>query len=270
VPSGDCALVHVNRVRLNGMNAESPVSDLSPEVSPRRTAPSVAERTVALIEVLLCSDYPTQFALNATFLALGFHAQGPNGLNFGFVMALSLADTVFLVGLIVAFLLAHGESPTEVFFGGRPIAPEARAGIPLTFVAFAIALLVLLTVRAVAPWLHTVEHNPLQDLMRTPGNALLFAGLVIVAGGIREELQRAFLLRRFERSLGGANVGLVVASAAFGLGHLVQGVDAVIATALLGAFWGVVYLRRRSVIAPMVSHSGFDLLQVMQFMATGR
>jgi membrane protease YdiL (CAAX protease family) len=191
-------------------------------------------------------------------------------LNFGFVMALSLADTVFLVGLIVAFLLAHGESPTEVFFGGRPIAPEARAGIPLTFVAFAIALLVLLTVRAVAPWLHTVEHNPLQDLMRTPGNALLFAGLVIVAGGIREELQRAFLLRRFQRSPGGANVGLVLASAAFGLGHLVQGVDAVIATALLGAFWGVVYLRRRSVIAPMVSHSGFDLLQVMQFMATGR
>jgi hypothetical protein len=36
------------------MNAESPVSDLSPEVSPRRTAPSIAERTVALIEVLLC------------------------------------------------------------------------------------------------------------------------------------------------------------------------------------------------------------------------
>jgi membrane protease YdiL (CAAX protease family) len=47
-------------------------------------------------------------------------------------------------------------------------------------------------------------------------------------------------------------------------------VDAVIATALLGAFWGVVYLRRRSVVAPMVSHSGFDLLQVLQFVATGR
>jgi membrane protease YdiL (CAAX protease family) len=253
------------------MNAESPASDISPEVSPQPTAPSIAGRTVALIEVILCSDYPTQFVLNATFLALGFHAQGPNGgLNFGFVMALSLADTVFLVGLIMLFLVAHGESPSEVFFGGKPVVPEVRAGIPLTFVAFAIALLVLVTVRAVAPWLHTVEHNPLQDLMRTPGNALLFAGLVVVAGGIREELQRAFLLRRFERSLGGASVGIVVASTAFGVGHFVQGVDAVIATALLGAFWGIVYLRRRSVIAPMVSHSGFDLLQVVQFIATGR
>jgi membrane protease YdiL (CAAX protease family) len=252
------------------MDAESPLSDVSPQVSPHRSAPSVADRTVALIEVILCSDYPTQFALNATFLALGFHAQGPDGLNFGFVMALSLADTVFLVGLIVLFLLAHGESPGDVFFDGKPFVAEARAGIPLTFVAFAIALLVLLAVRAAAPWLHTVEHNPLQDLMRTPGKALMFAGLVVVAGGIREELQRAFLLRRFERSLGGAKVGIVVASLAFGAGHFMQGVDAVIATALLGAFWGVVYLRRRSVVAPMVSHSGFDLLQVLQFVATGR
>lgn len=252
------------------MDAESPVSDLPPDVSHQRSAPSIAERTVALIEVLLCSDYPTQFALNATFLAFGFRAQGPDGLNFAFVMALSLGDTALLVGLIVLFMMAHGERPSDIFFGGRPVGPEARAGIPLTFVAFGIAVVVLLTVRAVAPWLHTVEHNPLQDLMRTPADAVMFAGLVIIAGGVREELQRAFLLRRFERSLGGANVGVIVASAAFGVGHLVQGADAVIATALLGAFWGVVYLRRRSVVAPMVSHSGFDLLQVIQFMATGR
>jgi membrane protease YdiL (CAAX protease family) len=98
----------------------------------------------------------------------------------------------------------------------------------------------------------------------------MFAGLVVVAGGVREELQRAFLLRRFEQSLGGSTVGVVVASTAFGIGHIVQGADAVVATALLGAFWGVVYLRRRSVVAPMVSHSGFDLLQVAQFLATGR
>ena len=252
------------------MDAESPASPLSPDAPPHST-PTIAERTVALIEVLLCSDYPTQFALVASFTALGFHPQGPDGsLNIGFVMALSLADTVFLIGLMLTFLLAHGERPRHIFFGSRPIAAEARAAIPLTFVAFGIALLVLLSVRALAPWLHTVEHNPLQDLMRTPANAVLFAIVVVVAGGVREELQRAFLLRRFERWLGGSTVGLVVASAAFGMGHLVQGADAVIATALLGAFWGVVYLRRGSAVAPMVSHSGFDLLQVAQFLATGR
>src|SRR5438552_14506515 len=113
------------------MDTKPPVSDLPPAFTPKPATPSIAERTVALIEVILCSDYPTQFALNATFLALGFHSQGPDGLNFGFVMALSLGDTVFLVGLILIILHTHGESPRDLFFGGKPLGPEARAGIPL-------------------------------------------------------------------------------------------------------------------------------------------
>ena len=144
----------------------------------------------------------------------------------------------------------RGESPREVFFGGKPIGAEARAGVPLLFVAFGIALVVLLGVQAVAPWLHTVAHNPLQDLVRHAGDAAVFTLVLIVAGGVREEVQRAFLLRRFERWLGGARVGLVVTSVAFGAGHFIQGADAAVATALLGAFWGVVYLRRRSIGAP--------------------
>ena len=94
--------------------------------------------------------------------------------------------------------------------------------------------------------------------------------MVVIAGGVREEVQRAFILRRFERWLGGAAVGVVVASAAFGAGHALQGGDAVVATALLGAFWGVVYLRRRSIVAPMISHAAFDLLQVGLFFVIDR
>jgi membrane protease YdiL (CAAX protease family) len=88
---------------------------------------------------------------------------------------------------------------------------------------------------------------------------------VLVAGGVREEIQRAFLLHRFEVWLGGGAVGVMVTSVAFGAGHLLQGYDVAIVTGLLGAFWGVVYLRRRSAVAPMVSHAGFDLLQILQF-----
>ena len=88
-----------------------------------------------------------------------------------------------------------------------------------------------------------------------------------MAGGVREEIQRAFILHRFDVWLGGGTVGLVVGSIAFGAGHIVQGYDAAIATGLLGVFWGVVYLRRRSVIAPIVSHSGFNLLELLQYLA---
>ena len=43
-----------------------------------------------------------------------------------------------------------------------------------------------------------------------------------------------------------------------------------LAVCLLGMFWAVVYLRRRSIVAPVISHSGFNLLQLAQFFIAGR
>jgi membrane protease YdiL (CAAX protease family) len=145
---------------------------------------------------------------------------------------------------------------------------EAAAGLPLMFAALALAVVVLSIIRQFAPWLRTFERNPFQDLVRTPVDTATFAIVVVVAGGVREEIQRAFLLSRFERSLGGPAIGVVLTSAAFGAGHVLQGTDAAVATAVLGAFWAVVYLRRRSIMAPVVSHSGFNLVQLMQFFVT--
>src|SRR5204863_3775628 len=133
---------------------------------------------------------------------------------------LSLADAVLLVLLILLMLYAHGEKPRDVFLGRRPVVPEVVFGVPLILVALGIALTVLLVVRRFVPSLHTVPENPLQDLLRSPRDAWLFALVVLVAGGIREEIQRAFLLHRFEVWLGGGTFGLVVTSCAFGAGHL--------------------------------------------------
>jgi membrane protease YdiL (CAAX protease family) len=182
-------------------------------------------------------------------------------------VALSLGDAVLLIGLILALLYAHGERPREVLLGPRPVVAEGVFGLWLIPLPLVIALIVILTVRRFAPSLHNVELNPLQGLLDSPRDAWWFALVVVVAGGIREEIQRAFLLHRFEVWLGGGTVGLVVTSIAFGAGHFdLQGVDAGSATGLLGAFWGFVYLRRRSAIAPMVSHAGFDLLQIVPFL----
>ena len=126
----------------------------------------------------------------------------------------------------------------------------------------------LVAIRYLAPSLHTVEMNPLEGLLTSSRDRWLFALVVLVAGGVREEIQRAFLVHRFEVWLGGGTVGVIVTSVAFGAGHLLQGYDAAIVTGLLGALWGVIYLRRRSAVAPMVSHAGFDLLQIIQFVAT--
>ena len=111
--------------------------------------------------------------------------------------------------------------------------------------------------------------NPFEPLLRSPRDAIILGAVVVISGGIKEEVQRAFVLRRFEQHLGGARVGLVVFSVVFGAGHFIQGWDVSVVTALLGLFWGVLYLRRGSVTASAVSHSGFDVAQIVQFMVFG-
>jgi membrane protease YdiL (CAAX protease family) len=219
----------------------------------------------------MCSDYPTQLMLGVALRMAGLRPETSTGeLSMAYVASLSLADSFALVALIVLFLRAHGEQPGHVLLGDRPFRAEVFAGIPVMLVSLVIAIVVLSTIQQLVPSLHTVAHNPLQDLLRTPRDTALFAVVVVVAGGVREEIQRAFLLHRFERWLGGRVVGVVAVSVAFGSGHLLQGADAAIATGLLGALWAVVYLRRRSAVAPMVAHSGFNLLQLAQFLVIGR
>jgi membrane protease YdiL (CAAX protease family) len=40
-----------------------------------------------------------------------------------------------------------------------------------------------------------------------------------------------------------------------------------IATGVLGLIWGFVYLGRRSIVAPMVSHGGFNVAQLLKYLA---
>jgi membrane protease YdiL (CAAX protease family) len=229
------------------------------------------QRILALLEVLICSDYPTQLALGTTFAVVGYPPFTSRGeLSLAFVVGVSVADTVLLIALVLAFLYIHGERPRDVFIGNRSVPNEIALGVPLTLAALVLAAAVLFTVQHVAPSLHSVERNPLQGLLRSPRDAWLFAVVVVLAGGVREEVQRAFQLHRFDVWLGGGGIGVAVTSVAFGAGHLLQGKDAALATGLLGVFWGVVYLRRRSAVAAMVSHAGFNLLQIVQFLTTGK
>jgi len=228
------------------------------------------ERAAAALEVLLCSGFPTQILIITVLSLLGMKVRLADGtLSPPFVFTLTLLDTLLLVGLILFFLRAHRESVREQLFGSRPRAREILFGLALIPASFLVVIFVLMLLQLVMPGLRNVPHNPLQDLVRDRWDALIFGFVVMVAGGVREEIQRGFVLRRFEQYLGGGAVGLVTFSALFGLGHLEQGRDVALATAILGAYWGAIFLRRRSIIGPMVGHAGFNLAQVFKFVFWG-
>jgi membrane protease YdiL (CAAX protease family) len=236
----------------------SPESASSPRVTP-------VERALSAMEVFLCSGLPTQLLVALALHGLGWTPNEPDGaLSLRYVSVLSLADTVLIVGLAHVFLVSRGDRPRLVYFGGRSHLREATLGLASLPLVLAGIALVALTLRQVAPWLHNVPDNPLEALMRDPVGLAVFAVVAVVAGGVREEVQRAFVLHRFRLHLGGPILGLWLFSLVFGAGHLLQGYDAAILTALLGLLWGALYLRRGSVVAPMVSHSLFNLTEVVK------
>lgn len=226
---------------------------------------------MAIVEILLCSSVPTQFAVIALLQAAGWTATDASGRPvMGFVVTQLLADTALVLVLMIVFVRAHGESVTTLWVGSQPITREVVTGLLTVPLIFLMVGILLNTLRLFAPGLHNVQTNPLEQLATSPRQAPLFAFLAIVSGGVKEELQRAFMLHRFERYLGGPTVGLVVISTAFGLAHWIQGWDAAITTGALGAFWAGMYLRRRSSIAPVVSHAGFNSLEILRVALVGQ
>jgi membrane protease YdiL (CAAX protease family) len=217
----------------------------------------------ALLEVCLCSGGPTQLLIGGALAVAGLHA-GPDGqLTLQFLAYVTGIDTVMLVGLVLSLLVLGGESPRRVLLGSRPIPGEVLRGfalVPWVFVLFAATGIAL---ARWAPGLFT--PNPFASLATTRMELVLFGAVAIVAGGLREEIQRAFILHRCEQRLGGAIVGVIGFGLLFGLMHYVQGWSAVIITAMLGTLWNLVYLARRSVVAPMVSHASFNLIEVIGF-----
>ena len=223
------------------------------------------ERAGALLEVLLCSGFPTQLLIGALLIGLGARVTAADPLPFRFVVTVSLLDTLAIVVLVVLFLRLRGEHASRVLVGAGPVWREVRRGVAYLPLVFVVVIALGAAVQSLAPWLHNVPENPLQAMLTSPWRVGIFALVVVLAGGVREEVQRAFILHRFDQDLGGARVGLALFSLAFGLGHLTQGLDAALITGTLGLLWGVMYLRRRSMVAPAVTHSLFNLIQIVVF-----
>ena len=220
------------------------------------------------MEVIICSGFPTQLLLIAALHGFGMPLEGPGGgMNPRFVFTVSLLDAGLVLGLVYLFLRAHGESVREVLIGRVRVLREVFLGIAMIPLAFFVVVLILAVVLTYVPQLHNVLKNPLEDMLRTRSDAAIFAVVVMVSGGVREEVQRGFIIHRFGQFLGGGAFGVIFYSTLFGLGHFEQGYDAVLATGTLGMFWGFVYLRRGSIIAPVVSHAGFNLAQVVKHVA---
>lgn len=237
----------------------------------QETFKSPVVRLFAAFQVFLVSGIPTQLVVFAFLIGKGSPMGGDGSIltidgtmSLQFFAMTSLLDTALIAILIRVFLTVTGEQTHDVFLGRLRSAGEILRGLALVPLLFIGVIAVMFVITTWLPWLHNVAKNPYESYMDTPLRAGIFIVIVMLAGGVREELQRAFIIHRFEQSLGGAWVGLTLYSLVFGLLHLPQGVDAALVVGAMGVLWGLIYIRRRSAVMNMVSHAGFDAAMVLQ------
>jgi membrane protease YdiL (CAAX protease family) len=241
----------------------SPAS--TPVTAPVPSAVRPPHWLFALIQSIAVCGIPTQLFVAATLILIaGMQPLTNDGLSLEFIATVSFLDTALVALLILICLLISGENSRDVYLGRRPVLKEAALGLALVPVTFILVVALVSAVRAVAPWMHNVKVSPLEAFMQNPLDAAIFLVVVVLAGGVREELQRGFILHRFGQSLGGMWVGNLVFGVAFGLLHFDQGWDIALVIGLLGLAWGAFFIRRRSVVVSVVNHAGFNAAQVLQ------
>jgi uncharacterized protein len=175
--------------------------------------------------------------------------------NSGFVMA---AVTIIfrnlgLVGLILFSLWRNGENVESIGWSfrraGREVALGAALFIPFVFGATLLEQ-GLLRIGLSRP------ATPLPSFLAARGVAefLLAAVLVAVVAVTEETIFRGYLLLRFKTLLRSPALAVFLSSVIFSLGHGYEGSVGLVTAGVLGAVFAIIYLWRRSLVAPIVMH----------------
>jgi membrane protease YdiL (CAAX protease family) len=191
-----------------------------------------------------------------------FSPRDAAGWSLGHLFKFALLATAARWVLMWLLVKHDGQKLSELGLRQEQLKRSFVTGIP-----FGVGILVVCNVlipTLTRGWFPGPEASPIgnwfQSLRAIP--AWIFLGLI--AGGLTEEAERAFVLTRFERTFGRAGliVAIVLSSVMFGLGHLYQGNAAAFSLGVGGVLFALVYLRRRSCWEAVVAHGTFDAIGI--------
>jgi membrane protease YdiL (CAAX protease family) len=222
------------------------------------------DRLQAFFEVLLLSGIVSSFLASLIFAALNRKKMDLMAASAMSLSAFILLESAITFLILLVILKAHRETLSGL--GLRWIRWKSNFYIGLVCAPFLLIVngFIALIFRNFLPDYY-LEQNPLMESIRTPLQLGLFIVTALIAGGIKEELQRAFIIRRFSRYLGGAGLGLLIWSFAFGAGHFVQGAQGIVTATIYGLIFGLLYLIRGSLVGPIVAHGAYDTLALLLF-----
>lgn len=229
----------------------------------RPAPPNSADRFQSAVEVILCTDLLATLVFQGAFFFLGYRPQlilHSSRLLATFV----ICNSLFVLTTIALILRHRRESWRTVIGADFQWQREVVIGLCLIPVLLLATALAELFFRTLFPEMVT-EQNPLLSLIKTPRDVFWFLLMVSFSGGVKEEIQRAFVLRRFEKYLGGIYTGLTLFTFYFGAAHYMQGWDNAVGAGLLGLVFGLAYIWRQNLLVPLVAHTLYDWIVILGY-----
>lgn len=195
-------------------------------------------------------------------MALSFFAIKQGSLGFVITAIATILRDLALVSLILFFIWRNGEPIRAIGWTSKNLWKDIALGIGLFIPLF-----------FGADWLESilqqaglsVPSTPLPSFL-DPTNRLdtvLAFALVIVVAIAEETLFRGYLILRFKAITASPAVAVLLAAFIFSLGHGYEGSAGVVTVGTMGLIWGLVYLWRQSLVAPIVMHFLQDFISII-------
>ncbi len=195
-------------------------------------------------------------------MALSFFAVKHGTLGFGLVAVATILRDLALVSLVCFFLWRNQESVLDIGWVFRTPGQEILLGV-LLFVPMTLAAGVL--ERALISVGFSTPATPLPSLEATGGIAETILGVILVSivAFAEETIFRGYLMLRIRALTSSPAAAVFLSAFIFSLGHGYEGSAGVVTVGFLGVVFAVVYLWRRSLVAPMTMHFLQDFIGIV-------
>ena len=199
-------------------------------------------------------------AMSTSFL-IGTNSGHQPGTGFMSVAILSILNDLGMVSLVLYFVWRNRETLRRIGWTLQNLAGEVGWGLVLFFPIFYSA-------NRLESALHSAglsAPSKLPSFLVATGHFRLVLAviLVIVVAIVEETIFRGYLILRLKTATRRSWAAVLLSSVVFSIGHGYEGMAGVISVFCLGVVFAVVYLWRKSLVAPMIIHFLIDFSSIV-------
>jgi membrane protease YdiL (CAAX protease family) len=195
-------------------------------------------------------------------MVFSFFAINQGNVSFVLTAIATILRDLALVSLILFFLWRNQESIHQIGWSIGNFWREFFLGIilfPFVFLGAGLLDQILNSIGLFTP------STPLPAALsaKGPGELILASCLVVIVALAEETIFRGYLILRFSRITNNLISAIILSALIFSIGHGYEGSAGVVTVAALGAVFAIIFVWRRSLVAPIVMHFLQDFIGIV-------